>query len=168
LPLHTVTSFATPDQADAATRDLLRDGFEMAQIGVMMNEDVRTLVLEIPEEDRAGEASVAGGVLGTVVGGIVGLAVAGPPGVIAGGALVALLGGSLTGGLAGSLLGALTGLGIPADQTDWFARRLQAGDVLISVTTEDTARATVAERVLERHRPATPVATFTGGTETAG
>jgi len=159
MSLHTVTSYATPEQADAAAIDLGRDGFDNDQIGVMMNDEHRGFALEVPGHNRADEGALAGGLVGIVLGGVVGFA-AGPPGVVVGGSLVGLLGGSLTGGLTGTLLGGLTGLGVPRDQTEWFEKRVRAGDVLMVVTTEDGIRATLAERILERHRPATPVATF--------
>ncbi len=156
---HTITSYATYTQAQAAVLDLEREGFDRDQIGVVVNEETRGLVLDVPRPDNADRGAVVGGLTGLLVGGIVGLS-AGPPGVVVGGYLVSLLGASLTGGLAGTLFGALAGLGIPSDQTEWFAKRVQAGDVLLSVSTGDPTRSTIAERVLERHRPTTPVATF--------
>jgi uncharacterized membrane protein len=104
-------------------------------------------------DSNAGEGAVSGAVVGGTIGGLAGLAtvvglipVIGP--IFAAGPLIAALGiggaagtvaaGAATGAAAGGLIGALVNAGVSEDRAKAFEERVQAGDVLVSVDTDET------------------------------
>jgi len=114
---------------------------------------------KIEETDSTGEKAVEGAADGAVVGGSVG-AIAGIATVVglipvigpifvagpiiaalglgaAGAALTTTAAGALTGALAGGVIGALVKLGAPEDEAREYEERLSAGDVLVTVHTEN-------------------------------
>lgn len=127
-------------------------------------------VADMPDSS-AGEGAVSGAVVGGTIGGLAGLAtvvglipVIGP--IFAAGPLIAALGiggaagtvaaGAATGAAAGGLIGALANFGVNEDRAKAFEERVMAGDVLITVHSDEDAR--VAPILLENG--ATQVETY--------
>jgi hypothetical protein len=92
----------------------------------------------------AGTGGVIGGVLGWIAGmGILAIPVLGP--FMAAGPILAALSGAGMGAVVGGISGGVIGLGIPAGDTRHDKTRLQDGNILISVQTENAAEITRAE-----------------------
>jgi len=102
--------------------------------------------------ETATEGAADGAKIGTIIGAGIGLAasigLAGPLGpVVTAGPLAAALGiggaigavatGGVTGAMAGGIVGALTNLGVDEPKARKFEERIEAGDVLISVHTDE-------------------------------
>jgi hypothetical protein len=96
-----------------------------------------------------GTAAVGAG-LGGLTGLLVGVAALAVPGVgpvIAAGPLAGALGGFLAGSATGGVIGAISTLGVPEEYAREYAARLQQGQTLIAVRTDDITRDLI-ERVL--------------------
>jgi hypothetical protein len=104
--------------------------------------------------EGAATGAVTGGVLGGVVGmlaGIGSLAIPGLGAFIAAGPIMAALGGAAAGATAGGITGALVGLGIPEYEAKQYEAKMAAGNLLISVHTDDSDQRTAAKDILERN-----------------
>jgi hypothetical protein len=131
--------FEDRHHAKLAVEELVRNGFQLDQIGFVIPE--RGGVIEAPKLDentKAGEGAAAGAVAGGTVGGLVGAALASVllPGVgpvIAGGVFAGLIGGAVAGLASGGLLGALIGLSIPEEEARHYEREFHAGRTLVTV-----------------------------------
>lgn len=106
-------------------------------------------------DDVAGETVAEGAIDGAKVGGMIGagiglaaaVGIAGPLAVVASGPIAAALGltgavgavatGGVTGAAAGSLVGALLNLGLTDEKAREFEQRVESGDVLVSIHTDD-------------------------------
>jgi hypothetical protein len=84
----------------------------------------------------AGAGGAAGGTLGLLAG-IGALAIPGLGPFIAAGPIMAGLSGIAAGAAVGGFTGALVGMGIPEFEAKMYETRLKAGNILISVHTED-------------------------------
>ncbi len=123
---------------------LASDGFNHADISVVMPEtdsdhDIgHVKATKAPEGTATGAATggVAGGVLGLLAG-IGALAIPGVGPLIAAGPIMAALSGAAVGAAAGGLVGGLIGLGIPEVEAKIYEERLRTGNYLVSVHTED-------------------------------
>ncbi len=106
------------------------------------------------EVTNAGEGAATGAVVGGSIGALAGLAtiagiipVIGP--IFAAGTLISALGistagavgataaGALTGAIAGSIIGALTNLGVGENEAKIYEQRVEAGDVLVMIETDE-------------------------------
>jgi hypothetical protein len=93
-------------------------------------------------------------VLGGVVGMLAGIGTIALPGLgafIAAGPIMAALGGAAAGATAGGVTGALVGMGIPEYEAKQYEKRMAAGNLLISVHTDDSDQRDAAKKILERH-----------------
>jgi hypothetical protein len=63
---------------------------------------------------------------------------------------MAALGGAAVGATVGGTTGALVGLGIPEYEAKLYEGRLKAGNILISVHTDDARERTRAKEIFER------------------
>ncbi|HVO94841.1 MAG TPA: hypothetical protein VMT22_18460 [Terriglobales bacterium] len=91
-----------------------------------------------PEWAAAGAGT--GGVVGGVLGWLAGIGSATIPGAgpfIAAGPIMATLAGAGVGAAVGGISGALVGLGIPEYEAKRYEGKIQGGNILISVHTED-------------------------------
>lgn len=100
--------------------------------------------LSTEKRTKAPEGGVTGATTGGILGGSLGLlagigalAIPGVGPFIAAGPLMAALGGSAVGGSLGLLIGALVGAGIPEYEVKKYEAGLKAGNILISVHTEN-------------------------------
>ena len=97
----------------------------------------------------AGTGGLVGGALGWLAGiGAVTIPGAGP--FIAAGPIMAALGGAAVGAVMGGIAGALVGMGIPEDEARRYEGKIQAGNILISVHTEDGQEGKKARQIFEK------------------
>ncbi|HEX4208058.1 MAG TPA: hypothetical protein VHZ51_28415 [Ktedonobacteraceae bacterium] len=89
-------------------------------------------------EDRTGVA--AGSIAGGVVGAGAALLIPGIGPAIAGGVLTVLFAGAAAGGIAGGFLGAFADLGVPQEKARYYEREFKAGNIIVTVTTNDQAQ----------------------------
>jgi hypothetical protein len=104
-----------------------------------------------PEGATAGAG--AGGVLGGALGWLAGIGALAIPGLgpfIAAGPIVAALSGAAVGAAVGGVTGALVGMGIPEYEAKRYEGKLKAGNILISVHTEDRDQASLAKEIFEQ------------------
>lgn len=155
--------YDTLESANNAISDLVNEGFNRSDIGLVVNnaEDLHTTATnrdDVKADEGAGLGLLAGGITGLVVGltaitipGIGPIVAAGPLAMALGGATGAGVGavaGAVTGGLAASLID----LGVPESQVDYYGEAVRRGSAMVSVIAEDT-RVIEAMRVLNRHNP---------------
>jgi hypothetical protein len=135
---YAIQDFATEQGALAAIRALTDAGFAADGISVMARDDAvaRDITAQSGPETEAGESVVTGVTAGGVIGaagalllGATTLAVPGL-GLAVGGPLV----GALAGAAGGGLLAGLIGLGIPDDEAELYAERVDAGRILLVVS----------------------------------
>ncbi len=114
---------------------------------------------------RAMDGTLAGAGTGGVVGGVLGwiaslgiLAIPGLGPFIAAGPILAALSGAATGAFVGGISGGVIGMGIPKQEARRDKTRLQDGNILISVQTENAAEITRAE-VIFAHAGAQDICT---------
>ena len=144
-------------EADRAIEELGRAGFSSGQIGLLSRgQDGNEVVTRASTESEGNveKGAVAGIAAGAGVGGLVGLGVlagvipvVGP--AIAAGTLATLLSNAVGGAAIAGLSGALIGWGVPETHARFYDAQLNAGRVIVSVTTSD--RLEVARTILERH-----------------
>ncbi len=92
----------------------------------------------------------AGGVLGGALGWIAGIGALAIPGVgpfIAAGPIIAALSGAAIGAAVGGIAGGLIGLGIPELEAKRYEGKIKAGNILISVHTENSEEITRAKGI---------------------
>jgi len=106
---------------------------------------------------KAPEGAVAGASTGAVIGGalgwIVGIGALAIPGVgpfIAAGPIMAALGGAAVGAGAGGIAGGLIGLGIPEIEAKRYEGKVKAGNLLLSVHTENSEEITRAKDIFTK------------------
>src|SRR6185503_7427816 len=95
----------------------------------------------------------AGGVIGGALGWIAGIGALAIPGVgpfIAAGPLVAAFSGAAIGATAGGIAGGLIGLGIPEIEARRYEGKVMAGNLLISVHTENSEEITRAKDIFKQ------------------
>ena len=114
-------------------------------------------VLTLAERARCRLAAGAGGVAGLGVGGALGLlagvgalTIPGTGPFLAAGPIMAALSGAAVGGATGGIIGGLVGLGIPEYEAKQYEGKVRAGNILISVHTEDGRARSRAKEILEQ------------------
>jgi len=106
---------------------------------------------KLPEGAATGAGT--GGVLGGALGWLVGIGALAIPGLgpfIAAGPIMAALAGAGVGAAVGGLTGALVGLGIPEYEAKRYEGKIKAGNILISVHSEDSDEIKRAKEIFER------------------
>ncbi|MCK6628794.1 MAG: hypothetical protein L6R45_26905 [Anaerolineae bacterium] len=151
--------FENEQNADAAIRELQRDGFDRNRFGVITQNRVMQKVNreeEIQEGPIQAESKL-GPAGGATVGGLTGLLfglgallIPGIGPVVATGAIAAAVGGAGIGAAAGGLLGALTSQGITEEGADFYAEGIKRGGVLVIVEAEESHVPLVKE-VMQKH-----------------
>jgi hypothetical protein len=97
----------------------------------------------------AGAGGVVGGALGWVAG-IGALAIPGVGPFIAAGPILAALSGAAIGATVGGIAGGLVGLGIPELEAKQYEGKIKAGNILISVHTEDSEEIRQAKEIFQQ------------------
>jgi hypothetical protein len=146
----------TPQQANAIVERLQTTGFLNDDISVLFPDKEGTRDFAHEKNTKAPEGATAGGVTGLGVGGAVGLlagigalAIPGVGPFIAAGPIMGALSGAAVGGATGGIIGGLVGLGIPEYEAKQYEGKVRAGNILISVHTEDSKARTRAKEILE-------------------
>jgi len=143
-------------QADQIVEQLRSANFSNNDISVLFPDKDTTRDFAHEKNTKAPEGAVAGAGTGGVVGGalgwIVGIGALAIPGVgpfIAAGPIMAALGGAAIGAAAGGIAGGLIGLGIPELEAKRYEGKVKAGNILISVHTEDSDEIDRAKDIFE-------------------
>jgi hypothetical protein len=144
--------FNNRSAAEQAIAELGKAGFTSDQIG-MMSRDETDKSADV-ETDAVAKGALVGVATGAGIGGLVGLGVLagvlpviGP--AIASGTLATILSNAAGGAAIAGVSGALVGWGVPEDHAHYYESQLNAGRVIVSVTTSD--RCEVARTIMERH-----------------
>jgi hypothetical protein len=143
-------------QAELIVDRLQRANFSSNDISVLFpdTETTRDFVhqkhTKAPEGIATGASTggVAGGVLGWLAG-IGALAIPGVGPFIAAGPILAALSVAAVGAAVGGIAGGLIGLGIPELEAKRYEGKIKAGNILISVHTEDSDEINTAEKIFK-------------------
>jgi len=146
----------TPQQANAIVERLQATGFLNDDISVLFPDKEGTRDFAHEKNTKAPEGVATGGVAGMGVGGAVGLlagigalAIPGVGPLIAAGPIMGALSGAAVGGATGGLIGGLVGLGIPEYEAKQYEDKVRAGNILISVHTEDAKSRSRAKDIMQ-------------------
>jgi len=144
---------STEPQANAVLTHLRNLGFSSSDISVVLPAHSETKNISMKEEAIRGAET--GGLVGGILGWLAGITAVALPGVgafMVAGPLVSALGGAVAGGVVGGLAGgsgAVHPFGLPRDVTLEIQDRLRAGDILISVHSNDPVALDRAARVFK-------------------
>ena len=144
-------------QAESIVNDLRVAGFNDNDISVLFPDKTGTHDFGHEQHSKAPEGAAtgagAGGVLGGALGWLAGIGVLAIPGIgpfIAAGPIIAALGGVALGAALGGITGALIGMGIPEYEAKRYEGKIAAGNILISVHTENGDQANRARDIFEK------------------
>lgn len=154
---HAVYGIAnTPEQAESIVTRLQSVGIQTSDVSVLFPDKAGTRDFAHEKNTKAPEGATTGGLAGMGVGGALGLlagigalAIPGVGPLIAAGPIMAALSGAAVGGATGGLIGALVGLGIPELEAKQYEGKVRAGNILISVHTENADERSRAKQALE-------------------
>jgi hypothetical protein len=143
-------------QAAGIVDGLKAAGFSNNDISVLFPDKSGTKDFAHEKNTKAPEGAATGagtgGVLGGVFGWLVGIGSLAIPGVgpfIAAGPIMAALAGAGVGAAVGGLSGALIGLGIPEYEAKQYEGKIKAGNILISVHSENSDEVKRAKEIFE-------------------
>jgi hypothetical protein len=144
----------TRDQADRIVDELKNAYFSNNDISVLFPDKGTTRDFAHEKNTKAPEGAVtgagAGGAIGGALGWIAGIGALAIPGVgpfIAAGPIIAALSGAAIGATVGGITGGLIGLGIPELEAKRYEGKVKAGNLLISVHTENGEEITRAKDI---------------------
>jgi hypothetical protein len=133
-------------QAEQVVSGLKSANFSNNDISVLFPDKGTTRDFAHEKNTKAPEGAVTGAGTGGVVGGVLGwiagigaLAIPGVGPFIAAGPVMAALSGAAVGATVGGIAGGLIGLGIPEMEAKRYEGKVKAGNLLISVHTENSA-----------------------------
>lgn len=146
----------TESQAENIVDSLRTAGFFPSDISILMPDTTGVRDMGHEKHSKAPEGTSTGASTGAVVGGALGwlagigaLAIPGIGPFVAAGPIMAALGGAAIGAAGGGVVGGLIGLGMPEWEAKQYEGKLNEGNVLISVHTEDNAQAKRAEEIFK-------------------
>ena len=132
-------------QADQIVDQLKFNSFSNNDISVLFPDKDSTRDFAHEKNTKAPEGAVAGASTGGVIGGALGwvagigaLAIPGVGPFIAAGPIIAALSGAAIGATVGGITGGLIGLGVPELEAKRYEGKIKAGNILISVHTENS------------------------------
>jgi len=144
-------------QAETIVDSLRNAGFASNDISVLFPDKHGTQDFAHEHHTKAPEGAAAGagagGVLGGALGWLAGIGALAIPGVgpfIAAGPVLAALSGAAVGAAVGGIGGALVGLGVPEYEAKRYEGKLKAGNILLSVHSEDATQTKQAKEIFER------------------
>jgi uncharacterized membrane protein len=144
-------------QAESIVNQLKEAGFSYNDISVLFPDKAGTRHFAHEQHTKAPEGAAAGagtgGLLGGALGWLAGIGLLAIPGLgpfIAAGPIVAALSGAAVGAAVGGIAGALVGMGIPEYEARRYEGRIQSGNILISVHTEDQQETRRARDIFEK------------------
>jgi hypothetical protein len=142
------------DQAEQIVAQLKNTNFSNNDISVLFPDKGSSRDFAHEKNTKAPEGAVTGagtgGVLGGALGWIAGIGALAIPGVgpfIAAGPIIAALSGAAIGATVGGIAGGLIGLGIPELEAKRYEGKVKAGNILISVHTENSEEITRAKDI---------------------
>lgn len=145
------------NQADTLVNHLKEAGFSNNDISALFPDKHTSHDFAHEKHTKAPEGALAGASTGGVVGGALGwiagigaLAIPGAGPFIAAGPIVAALSGVALGATLGGIAGGLVGLGIPEIEAKRYEGKIKAGNILISVHTEDGEEITRAKDIFKQ------------------
>jgi hypothetical protein len=144
------------ERADLIVERLKTANFSNNDISVLFPDKGSTRDFAHEKYTKAPEGAAAGagtgGVIGGALGWIVGIGALAIPGVgpfIAAGPIMAALGGAAIGAAAGGIAGGLIGLGIPELEAKRYEGKVKAGNILLSVHTENSEEISRAKEIFK-------------------
>src|SRR5512140_529125 len=140
-------------QADQIVDQLKAADFSNNDISVLFPDKGTTRDFAHEKNTKAPEGAVTGGVVGGALGWIAGIGALAIPGVgpfIAAGPILAALSGAAVGATVGGIAGGLIGLGIPEIEAKRYEGKVKAGNLLISVHTENSEEITRAKDIFTK------------------
>ena len=147
----------TRDQADRIVDQLKTANFSNNDISALFADKDTNRDFAHEKNTKAPEGAVAGagtgGVIGGALGWIAGIGALAIPGVgpfIAAGPIIAALSGAAIGATVGGIAGGLIGLGIPELEAKRYEGKIKAGNILISVHTENSEEITRAKDIFTK------------------
>lgn len=154
-----VEVFPDRSKAEYAVEELLRNGFDAADVGIVLSSGTDAQAFA-PAHTRVIAGAEVGAVAGVALGSLAGIALGtvvlpGVGAVIAGGLLAGLLEGVAAGATGGSLLGALIGMSVPEDEARVYEREFHSGQTLVTVRT--SGRYDEAAAILKQAQERVPV-----------
>jgi hypothetical protein len=158
MPNRSVFCIAVSNQqADTIVTQLKNNNFSNNDISVLFPDKDSTRDFAHEKNTKAPEGAVAGvstgGVIGGALGWIAGIGALAIPGVgpfIAAGPIMAALSGAALGAAVGGIAGGLIGLGIPEIEAKRYEGKVKAGNILISVHTENPEEITRAKDIFAK------------------
>jgi hypothetical protein len=145
------------DQADRIVGQLKSANFSNNDISVLFPDTETTRDFAHEKNTKAPEGAVTGastgGIIGGALGWIAGIGALAIPGVgpfIAAGPIMAALSGAAIGAAAGGIAGGLIGLGIPELEAKRYEGKVKAGNLLISVHTENSEEISRAKDIFSK------------------
>ena len=145
------------NQAEQIVGQLKTANFSNNDISVLFPDKGTTRDFVHEKNTKAPEGAVTGAGTGGVVGGALGwiagigaLAIPGVGPFIAAGPIIAALSGAAVGAAVGGIAGGLIGLGIPEIEAKRYEGKVKAGNLLISVHTEDSKEITRAKDIFTK------------------
>jgi hypothetical protein len=143
-------------QAVSIFNQLLASGFAENDISALFPDLDRTRHFAHEQHTKAPEGATAGASGGAIIGGALGLlmglgalTIPGVGPVIAAGPIMSTLAGAGAGAAAGGLAGALIGMGMPEYEAKQYEEKMNGGNILISVHTEDEAERTRVQAIFK-------------------
>lgn len=147
----------TRSQAETIVDNLKTAGFRNTEISVLFADKSGTRDFSHEQNTKMPEGVTTGGIAGMGVGaalgwlaGIGSLAIPGVGPFIAAGPIMAALGGAAVVGAAGGLIGGLVGMGIPEYEAKLYDGKIQGGNSLISVHTENSDQVDTVKDIYKR------------------
>jgi hypothetical protein len=148
---------STHEQAERIVDQLKSAKFSNNDISVLFPDKSSSRDFAYEKKTKAPEGAItgvgAGGVLGGALGWVAGIGALAIPGVgpfIAAGPIVAALSGAAVGATVGGITGALIGLGIPELEAKRYEGKVKAGNILISVHTDNSDEIDQAKDIFTR------------------
>ena len=144
-------------QAEQIVDQLRALGFSSNDISVLFPDKDTTRDFAHEKNTKAPEGIATGAGTGGIVGGALGwlagigaLAIPGAGPFIAAGPIMAALSGAAVGATVGGIAGGLIGMGIPELEAKRYEGKIKAGNILISVHTENSEEIKAAERIFRK------------------
>lgn len=144
------------NQAELLVERLQSAGFSNNDISVLFPDESTTRDFGHEKNTKAPEGIATGvgtgGAVGGALGWLAGIGALAIPGVgpfIAAGPILAALSGAAVGAAVGGIAGGLIGLGIPELEAKRYEGKIKAGNILVSVHTENSDEIKAAERIFK-------------------
>lgn len=157
-------------QVDRIVENLKGAGFANSAISALFADKGSSHDFAHEKNTKAPEGAVTGAGTGGIVGGALGwiagigaLAIPGVGPFIAAGPIIAALSGAAIGATVGGVTGGLIGMGIPELEAKRYEGKLNEGNILVSVHTENSDEVTLANEIFE-HAGAEDICTATNAT----